>query len=638
MALIIGTAGHIDHGKTSLVKALTGQETDRLKEEKARGISIDLGFAYLDLPDGSRAGVIDGPGHERFIRNMLAGAHGVDLVLFTVAADDGVMPQTVEHLDILHLLGVSHAIFVMTKIDLASAARIAEVERDIRTLAAGTSLAQAPVIPVSSATGQGLPELRAAIERGAATLGKPALSGIFRLPIDRVFALTGHGVVVTGTALQGAVTVGDRVRCLPGGEILRVRSVQVHGVPVEAARCGQRVAVNLAGEGLEGIARGHVVCGEEITLLSDHFDATLDVRPSAPGAVKHHQRVKLYVGTAERQARLVLVGPDQTVEPGRSGFCRVVPAAPVPALRGDRFVVRDESGQHTIGGGIVLHPWPSARPDRSRLEASLGALLAGDAATAAELCIDDHSDVALPVSFLQQFLNMHAEDMLERLRARETIRRIPVDESPVFTTERKWTAFVAGLRESLAAFHAARPSAAGRDMQELREQVSPDVSARLFRVIVEQLVSDAAIVRRGNLVSLPGHTGTLRDDERAAADRITALLDAHPLAPPDVPQLERETGLPRATLVAVLHHLERGGELVKVSADLFFRPSAVDGVKELLRREFAGLDDITPAMFRDRIQTTRKYAIPLLEYLDREGVTIRRGGIRRVRVPAPAAS
>ncbi|OFW36933.1 MAG: selenocysteine-specific translation elongation factor [Acidobacteria bacterium RIFCSPLOWO2_12_FULL_67_14] len=635
MPFIIGTAGHIDHGKTSLVKALTGQDTDRLKEEKARGISIDLGFAYLDLPDGTRAGVIDVPGHERFIRNMLAGAHGVDLVLFTVAADDGVMPQTVEHLDILHLLGVSRAIFVVTKVDLVPDARVAAVEREIRELAAGTSLEGGRIVRVSSATEAGLAELRAAIADVASTLTAPVPSGGFRLPIDRVFALAGHGLVVTGTALQGDVKAGDRVRCLPGGDLFRVRSVQVHGEQVDAGRAGQRVAVNLSGTHQPEIARGHVLCAEELTMLSERFDAALEIRPSAPNAVRSHQRVKLHVGTAERQARLILIGSDGRLDPGGRGFGRIVPAEPLPVLRGDRFVIRGESGQWTIGGGIVLNPWPG-RPDRRRLEASLEALRNADAGAAAELFIDDHAELAVPVSELQQFLNVGAADVPARLNGRPSIRRILLDESVVFTTERKWTALTAAIRDALGRLHGNDPAAPGKDMQELREQIAPRVPSKLFRVVIERLEQEGVVVRRGNLLSLAGHTSTLRDEDRRVADRIVALLDASPLAPPDVAQLEREAGLPRPRLLSLLHHLEREGAVVKVSADLFFRPGAVESVRQLLVSEFARLDDVTPAMFRDRVQTTRKYAIPLLEYFDRAGVTVRRGGTRRVQVQARA--
>ena len=319
MPYIVGTAGHIDHGKTSLVKALTGQDTDRLKEERDRGISIDLGFAHLDLPDGARAGVVDVPGHERFIRNMLAGAHGLDLVLFTVAADDGVMPQTEEHLDILHLLGIDRAIFVITKIDLASTARIADVETEIRILTTGTALENSPVVPFSFVTGQGLDELRTQIAQVVRSRPKPPPPGYFRLPVDRVFVLQGYGLVVTGTAQSGELGLGDRVRSLPADQLFRVRGLQVHNQPVPTATWGQRIALNLSGSEKVSLTRGDVICHEELTRRSDRFDASLEVRPSAAAGrtgMKNHQRVRVHLGTAERMAKLVLLG-----SPAATGGC-----------------------------------------------------------------------------------------------------------------------------------------------------------------------------------------------------------------------------------------------------------------------------------------------------------------------------
>ena len=289
MPYIIGTAGHIDHGKTSLIKALTGQDTDRLKEEKERGISIDLGFAHLDLPDGSQAGIVDVPGHERFIRNMLAGAHGMDLVLFTVAADDGIMPQTEEHFDIIHLLGVRLAIFVITKTDLVPPSRIQEVEEEIQILTAGTALEDSPIVPFSAITGHDLKGLQQQVFRMLEKSGKGESMSHFRLPVDRVFALPRHGVIVTGTALSGEVRTGDKVHCLPGDQAYRVRSLQVHNQSVDSSGWGRRVALNLSGPERSSIERGHVICHETFTRTSDRFDALLEVRPAAKKGIKNHQ-------------------------------------------------------------------------------------------------------------------------------------------------------------------------------------------------------------------------------------------------------------------------------------------------------------------------------------------------------------
>src|SRR5208282_5788026 len=353
---IIGTAGHIDHGKTALIKALTGQDTDRLKEEKERGISIDLGFAYFTLPDRSRAGIVDVPGHERFIRNMLAGAHGIDLVLFTVAADDGVMPQTEEHLDILHLLGTRRGIFVITKADLADAARLHEVRDEIELLADGTTLAGAPIIEVSSITGLGLDKLRAEIIRQLDGFQARRATGVFRLPLDRAFVIKGHGVVVTGTAMGAEVRVGDKLRVLPSGNEVRVRSIQVHSDSVESAGLCQRVALNLTGAEKLDLARGDVLADERVDSATARFDAWLEIRPAAKRALKNNTRVRLFIGTAETVARAIVLDDAGAIAPKAAGLAQLVAADPVVALAGDRFVIRDETNSRTLGGGVVLNP------------------------------------------------------------------------------------------------------------------------------------------------------------------------------------------------------------------------------------------------------------------------------------------
>src|SRR5580658_634170 len=338
---IIGTAGHIDHGKTALIKALTGQDTDRLKEEKERGISIDLGFAYFTLPDGTRAGVVDVPGHERFIRNMLAGAHGIDLVLFTIAADDGVMPQSEEHLDILHLLGTRRGIFLITKADLVDTARIAEVRDEIELLAVGTTLAGSPVIAVSSITGLGLDELRAEMIRQLDGFEGRRATGIFRLPLDRAFIIKGHGTVVTGTAMGATVAVGQKLRVLPAGAEVRVRSIQVHNESVERAGLCQRVALNLTGTEKIELKRGDVLGDDRLDITTDRFDASLEIRPAAKRPLKNNERVRVFIGTAETLARAIILDEAGTIAPKARGLAQLVLDEPVVALSSDHFIVRD---------------------------------------------------------------------------------------------------------------------------------------------------------------------------------------------------------------------------------------------------------------------------------------------------------
>jgi selenocysteine-specific elongation factor len=634
MPYIIGTAGHIDHGKTSLIKALTGQDTDRLKEEKERGISIDLGFAHFDLPDGTSAGVVDVPGHERFIKNMLAGAHGIDLVLFTVAADDGVMPQTEEHLDIVHLLGVRMAIFVITKADLVASSRIAEVEEEIKILTLGTLLENAPVVAVSSVTGNGLPELKAEIVQTLKTCEKPRPSGYFRLPVDRAFIIQGHGVIVTGTALSGEVKTGDHVRCLPGGELFRVRSLQVHGRSVESAGWGQRVALNLTGSERAGIERGQVICHEKLTLTSDRFDAFLEVRPAAAKGIKNHQRVRVHLGTAERIAKIILLGGKEKIDPKESTYCQITLAEPVLALRNDHFIIRDETARKTLAGGVVIHPW-ARRHKRGEqdLLSRLESLHAGDVTLATESFLNESGDFALPSEAVQQFLNLQEEVARQHIEAIKTLRAFNAEGERVYTTEKKWLGLKDKILATLRGFHKTHALLPGMDMEEVRGKLPYMLSPKLFRVIVEALIAERAIAREENLLRTADHRVQLGSQEKSLMDKIKKLLGAQPMAPPDPKEIEKQLGVSRNRLNEVVRLLERDGSVVRVATDLYFLAGAVAEIKSVLCGFLTEKGDITAASFRDLIGSSRKYTIPLLEYFDREGLTIRIGDVRRLKSP-----
>ena len=632
MSYVIGTAGHIDHGKTSLIKALTGQDTDRLKEEKERGISIDLGFAYLDLPDGTRVGVVDVPGHERFIRNMLAGAYGIDLVLFTVAADDGVMPQTEEHLDIVHLLGIDSAIFVVTKVDLVSHARIGEVEEQIEILTEGTSLEGSPVVRFSSVTGEGLDELRAMIAQKLTSRPKPLPSGYFRLPVDRVFVLAGHGLVVTGTAQSGEVHVGDHVRCVPGGQTFRARGIHVHNEAVATATSGQRVALNLAGPEKPAIERGDVICHEQLMLPTSRFDASLEVQ--AAGGKGHQEsptrtRSRRNSGTS-RQGDSPEFHRNRAAKDER--VCQLVLTEPVLALRGDRFVVRDETAQCTLAGGVVLHPWPRTyRRREPGLEEKLTALQSADAATAVELFVADTKEFGVAIAPLCRFLNARAEQALAVVDAAGGLTKIALDGEPVYTTVRKWQALRERVLGTLHDFHAAHPLAAGCELEELRARIAPTMAPRLFRAFVEQLEHQELVTRDGSQLRTAGHRVTLDGGQQGIAAQIRSLIAAAPLAPPDVKEIEAAVGADRARLSEVLHVLEREQSLVRVGDGLYFLKETLDEVKRAVVEMLLDRREMTPATFRDRFGTSRKYTIPLLEYLDRAGVTVRVGDVRRLR-------
>lgn len=632
MPYIIGTAGHIDHGKTSLIRALTGEDTDRLKEEKERGISIDLGFAHLDLPDGNRAGIVDVPGHERFIRNMLAGAHGIDLVLFTVAADDGVMPQTEEHLDIVHLLGVRTALFVITKVDLVSPARVREVEEEIEILTLGTALESSPVLEFSTVTGQGLEEVRGKLAELLSHIHKPEPKGYFRLPVDRVFVLQGHGVIVTGTGLSGEIKTGDHVHSLPGRQKFRVRSIQVHNQSVDTAGWGQRVALNLSGQDRSVLERGDMICHEKLTLSSDRFDAFLEVRPAATKGIKSHQRVRIHLGTAERLGKIIVLGSRDKVEAKESAFCQVTLAEPLLVMRGDHFIVRDETGQRTLGGGQVMDPW--ARRHRRReqnLEERLRALHESDGPGLIRAFLDGSPTLATSLETISQFLNLQESETREWLERTTNLKSFDSERERVYTTENKWNELTQKLQTTLQDFHSVHPLAPGMDMEEVRMKLTGDMSTRLFRDVVDLLAAQKTCVRDGNFLRLPQHKVKLGDTEQAISTKIKTFLAKTPLSPPDLKELEKSVGVDRGKLSEVIRVLERQGDIVRVSSDLYYLKDAIDRIKGDLYRYYEAHEEMTAATFRDILNSSRKYTIPLLEHFDRTGITVRVGDARRLK-------
>ena len=634
MPHIIGTAGHIDHGKTALIRALTGQETDRLKEEKERGISIDLGFAYMDLANGERVGIIDVPGHERFIRNMLAGAHGIDLALLVVAADDGVMPQTEEHLDILHLLGATHGVVAITKSDLVDAARLAAVQEEIDILLAGTGLEGSPIVPVSSVTGLGLERLRQVIEERLTHYRRPERAGYFRLPVDRAFIMHGHGTVVTGTAIAGAVRAGDVVRVMPGGEEVRVRTVQVHGQEVAQALQGQRVALNLAGVERADVKRGDVICDPRLDRVTDRLDAWLEVRPAAGRPVDSHEIIRLYLGTAEVIGKLVWLDGRDQVAPRHAAYAQLVLRAPVHALRGDCFILRNHSAQRTIGGGVVVQPFArrqrrSDAPRAAALEALRQAVAAPEIVAA---LLRMEPDFAVAPEFLAQAGNLSLEAVHDAARADPTIRCLPDAQRPAaYTTVEKWEPLRTAVVERLAALHRAEPLTPGLEMESLRSGVAPDLSPKIFRAVIDALLAESVIARDDSSVRLPSHRVALRRDEAELAARAEGLIAAGAFTPPDLKQIEAALAVPRQRLHAILQQLEREGRVAKIADGLYFARAPLEQARALLRNHAAIHGDISAATFRDLLGASRKFSIALLDYFDRTGFTLRVGDVRKLR-------
>jgi selenocysteine-specific elongation factor len=636
---IVGTAGHIDHGKTALVRALTGIDTDRLPEERARGISIELGFAYLDLGQGDLAGIVDVPGHERFIRQMLAGAQGFDLVLLVVAADDGVMPQTEEHFEICHLLGVRAALFVITKCDLVSPERLKEVAAEIEILAAGTAFEHAPIVPVSAQTGEGIEALRKLLASALASVERPVAQGAFRMPIDRAFVLKGHGVVVTGTAAAGSVAAGDDLEIVPGGRAVRVRELQVHDRSVERAFAGQRVALNLSGVERDGVRRGDCMVARGSATASDRFDAAVEIRPSARKPVSSHAPVRVYVGTRDAAGKLIWLDGVEAVAPRGRAYAQIVLEEPAAVFARDRFIVRDAASLRTLGGGTVLLP---RAPRHPRSETALGALLrvleSGDGRERISALVRATRTLGVPIAEIAVALDQDQRQTEEGVARDPTLVTFPLGQAGVLVADRaRYDAFVEELMAETAAFHRDHPSSPGIDLERLRAAASHAVDPRLLRYAVDDLVARGRLLRHGSIVALPGHRVSMDEADEMLARRILEAIRTAANMPPTTKDLADRFALEPRRLADILSVLGERGATVRVSADLVFAREAVDEIERRLRGHLESAPTITAAEFRDLIDASRKYSIPLLDYFDRGGVTIRSGDFRRLRKSAEAS-
>jgi selenocysteine-specific elongation factor len=642
--IVVGTAGHIDHGKTALVKALTGIDTDRLAEEKRRGITIELGFAHLALPDGSAAGVVDVPGHERFVRAMAAGAGGIDLVVLVVAADEGVMPQTREHLDICRLLGVPRGLVAVTKSDLLpdlGPGWLPLLEGEIRAAAKGTFLEGCPIVPCSSRTGEGLEALRAAIGALAAEVPERPADGPAYLPIDRAFSLKGFGTVVTGTLLSGTLVEGERAALVPPspslGE-LRVRSLQVHGAPTPRALAGQRTAVNLPGVEAQAIARGQALCRPGEIPPSRLLDAEVSLLGVAPRPLRHRGRLLLHVGTAQVPAEVALLDRAE-LAPGATAFAQLRLEEPVAALPGQRFILRGfsaiEGRGRTLAGGRVLAIAARRRRRGRPEELAQLAILAGpdpDARLAAVLAMAGPGGLAADQLVGRTALSPKAVQAgLERLGARGAALLFDRDR-------RAWVAGEVGralsarLRAALEAFHRQKPLAAGMGKEELRGRLPPVVDPRLYQRLLAQLAQEGALAVEGDLVRAAGHRAASGGSGGAALKaRVLEVLRQGALAPPGIAELPGALGASPADVAAVLKLLAAEGAAVRVSPEIYFEAGAVAGLREKLLAFLRARQGITTQEFKELVGATRKHVIPLAEYFDREKVTLRVGEKRVLR-------
>lgn len=630
--MIVGTAGHIDHGKTSLVRRLTGVETDRLKEEKARGISIDLGFAYWERAGGDVVGFVDVPGHEGLVHNMLAGATGIDFVMLVIAADDGVMPQTREHLAIMDLLGLDRGLVALNKCDLVDAERLQAAAGEIRAALSGTRLANVEIVPVSAATGEGIEQLAACLDAALAETRARSQAGLFRLAVDRCFTLPGHGTAVTGTVISGRVAVDDVVTLSPSGLEARVRSINAQNKPAPQGVAGQRCALVLAGSGIgkDTVHRGDLALAAGLHAPTQRIDASLRVLASETKPIGQWFPVKVHHAAAEVPGRIVVLR-DEDIRGGEEAFVQLVLERPIAAAVHDRFVIRDTSSSRTIGGGMFLDV---RAPERKRRTVERAQVLQA-------LCHADHRDVLfalleLPghVVDLDAFVRdraMAREAFLESLREAPCVV-LAAGKGQLGIGAATWEAVSATIGATLDAFHAEKPDQPGIGLEQLRRAYRPMLPAPVFLAIVRHLAEAGAVALDRTWVRRPGHVARVSDEEESLLALMRARIDAEPYRPPRVRDIAKAMQIDEAFVRRLLRLAARRGDLEEIAQDHFFGRAVVEGMATIAMSLAEASTDgrFSASEFRDKLDNGRKVAIQILEFFDKHGFTIRRQDLRRI--------
>jgi len=616
--VILGTAGHIDHGKSSLVKALTGTDPDRLKEEKERGITIDLGFADLVYPDGLSIGIVDVPGHERLVRNMLAGAGGIDLMLLVIAADEGIMPQSREHLHICELLKIKKGIVAITKTDMVEPDWLELVKEEAKGFVAGTFLDGAPVIAVSSKTGDNLETLRETIHEMALEVETKPTKGLFRLPIDRVFTLKGFGTVVTGTAVSGTVELEEQVEILPRGILTKVRGLHSHGKAMEKAVAGQRTAINLQGVEKDELSRGDTLVTAGRFTTARNLDVKLELLADAP-PVKNRSQVHFHLGTSETVARVILYETEQ-LGPGQSCFAQLRLHDPVVAQSGDRYIIRRFSPLETIGGGEVLDPTPARRKKKDGID-DLKVFETGSLEERIAMKVRKASIQGMTRAMVEGWVKAEVpvvRDAIGALKGKGEILKF----EEILLHKGSVEEFRNDIVQLLKDFHKNNPLKSGMPKEEARTRLYLE-NLRLFTSLLE-LVDE--VVQEKEFIKLKGFAAALSDEDKA---RVLALLKEKGVQNPPVPELAKELSMDAKQLSDMLKLLSAEGVVHRISDSLYISREAYDGMIEVLKSHYAKSDGMTVAEFRDLLGTTRKFALPLLEHLDANRITLRVGDVRK---------
>lgn len=631
--IILGTAGHIDHGKTSLIKAVTGTDTDRLKEEKERGITIELGFASLDLPNGQHVGIVDVPGHEKFVKNMVAGATGIDIVVMVIAADEGVMPQTREHMEICTLLGIKHGFVALTKIDMVDEEWLELAMEDVRDFTAGTFLENTPIVPVSAVKEKGLQEFTRVLETICNQVPDRSMSSLFRLPVDRVFTMKGFGTVITGSLISGRVQVGDTVMIYPSMISSKVRGIQVHNQGVNMAEAGQRTAINFQGLEKAAIKRGEMLALPGTLKPSFMVDLQLQYLASNKKPIKNRTRVRFHTGTSEILGNLVLLDREE-LPPAEKAAIQLRLDEPVCLVKDDRFVIRSYSPVRTIGGGQVLNPIP---PKHKRFKADVVEGLQSIAERSAEDLIAynidqtgfagaSFSDLVLMTNISEKSLDQQLQALLSRKTALLVDR-----DSRIFMHTSSFQQLKQDLTGHLERYHKTNPLKAGMPKEELKTKLPPNLSPKLFNLLINQMLKDGEISVVEDTVHLASHTVALGADQEDIRDKIIKTYRESGLQPPYFKELGKQLTADPARARDVLNLLVKEGRLVKVKEDLFFDTDAVTRLKQRLVEFLTVHGEISTPQFKEMTAASRKYVIPLIEFFDAQNFTIRIGDIRKLR-------
>ncbi|CCK79425.1 selenocysteine-specific translation elongation factor [Desulfobacula toluolica] len=631
--IILGTAGHIDHGKTSLVKALTGIETDRLKEEKERGITIELGFASLDLPNGQHIGIVDMPGHEKFVKNMVAGSSGIDVVTMVIAADEGVMPQTREHMEICNLMGIEHGMIALTKTDMVDEDLLELALEDINDFVQGTFLEDKPVIPVSSVTHEGLDQFIKTLEEICSKLPERKYSSIFRLPVDRVFSMKGFGTVITGTLTSGSINVGDDIMVYPKQIVSKVRGIQVHSSGVDTAGAGTRTAINFQGLDKESVSRGDILSTPNTLIESYMVDAHFHYLKSNAKPAKNRTRIRFHSGTSEILGYMILLDREELL-PGDEACVQFRLESPVCCIKDDRYVIRSYSPVKTIGGGAILNPASQKHKqlDKTVIQ-GLENLLLEDQEETVLFFLSLKGYQGLSFAQLRVMTNIPDKKLaanLQKLLAKQQVVQTDKDRQ-IYVNGAFFDKFKEKIIRKLEAYHSDNPLKEGMPTQELKSKFQYIDDVKFFNLLFTKLSKENLIILDKNIVKLSTHKVALQVDQNKVKDKIKKIYQTSGLTPPFFRTICQDLDLDKKTATDVLHMMINETSIVKTKDDLYFDAEEITRLEQRLIKFLKDNESITTPEFKEMTGVSRKYVIPLIEYFDTVNLTIRVGDTRQLR-------